>query len=78
MIMVLDTTVSRLFTLEEMMAATENFTRKIGQGGFGSVFLGKLPEGKHVDVKVHSFFSKKGVHQFQNEVILRFSSGRTY
>jgi len=69
-----DQTISRTFTLEDMIAATQNFRWKIGQGGFGSVFLGKLPNGKSIAVKVLSFFSKQGVHQFQNEVILRFLS----
>lgn len=73
-IMMPNRTISRAFTLQEMIAATENFSRKIGQGGFGSVFLGKLPNGKEIAVKVLSFFSKQGVHQFQNEVILTFLS----
>eukprot|EP00253_Pinus_taeda_P034359 PITA_34359 len=63
-------TISRAFTLEEMIAATENFSRKIGEGGFGSVFLGKLQNGKEIAVKVLSFFSRQGIHQFQNEVDL--------
>eukprot|EP00253_Pinus_taeda_P024054 PITA_24054 len=69
-IMMPNRTISRAFTLEEMIAATENFSRKIGEGGFGSVFLGKLPNGKEIAVKVLSFFSRQGVHQFQNEVDL--------
>ena len=52
---------------EEMMEATNNFSRKIGQGGFGSVFFGKLHEGTEIAVKVLTFFSQQGVHQFQNE-----------
>eukprot|EP00253_Pinus_taeda_P016644 PITA_16644 len=69
-IMMPNRAISRAFTLEEMIAATENFSRKIGEGGFGSVFLGKLPNGKEIAVKVLSFFSRQGVHQFQNEVDL--------
>jgi len=72
--MMTDRTISRAFTLQEMIAATQSFRWKIGQGGFGSVFLGKLPNGKSIAVKVFSFFFKQGVHQFQNEVILRFLS----
>jgi serine/threonine protein kinase len=53
-----------------MIAATQSFRWKIGQGGFGSVFLGKLPNGKSIAVKVLSFFSEQGIHQFQNEVDL--------
>ena len=59
---------SRAFTLEEMMEATNSFSRKIGQRGFGSVFFGKLKEGTEIAVKVLTFFSQQGVHQFQNEV----------
>jgi len=63
---------SSAFSLKEMTKATENFSRKIGQGGFGSVFFGKLPGGKEIAVKVLSLFSKQGIHEFQNEVIQRF------
>lgn len=61
---------SRAFTLEEMMTSTENFSFKIGQGGFGSVFWGKLQDGKQIAVKVLSLFSKQGYLEFLNEVIL--------
>jgi hypothetical protein len=70
MVMVLNPTKSRAFTWEEMVNATQNFNRKIGQGGFGSVFFGTLPEGNDVAVKVLSLFSKEGIHQFENEVDL--------
>jgi len=52
------------------MESTQNFNQKIGQGGFGSVFFGKLREGRDIAVKVLSLFSIEGVHQFQNEVDL--------
>ena len=69
--MVPNPTTCRAFILEEIAAATENFSRKIGQGGFGSVFFGKLPEGKEIAVKVPSSFSRQGIHEFMNEVSLR-------
>ena len=72
MTMVLKAAKSRAFTLDEVKVATENFSKKIGQGGFGSVFFGKLPEGKEIAVKVLSLFSKQGAQEFLNEVILRF------
>lgn len=62
-------TKSRAFKLTEIMESTENFHQKIGQGGFGSVFFGKLAE-KDIAVKVLSVFSREGLHQFQNEVDL--------
>jgi hypothetical protein len=70
MIMVPNPTKSRAFTLDEMIAATQNFSREIGRGGFGSVFFGELPEGKVIAVKVLSLFSRQGIHEFLNEVDL--------
>ena len=74
--MVPNSTKSRAFTLVEIRESTQNFNQKIGQGGFGSVFFGKLREGRDIAVKVLSSFSIEGVHQFQNEVILRFLNHR--
>lgn len=62
-------TKSRAFKLREIMESTQNFNQNIGQGGFGSVFFGKL-EGRDIAVKVLSVFSTEGLHQFQNEVDL--------
>ncbi|XP_059064995.1 probable LRR receptor-like serine/threonine-protein kinase At5g48740 [Cryptomeria japonica] len=70
MVNVANSSKSRAFTLEEMRMATENFTNKIGQGSFGTVFLGKLQDGKQIAVKVLSVFSKHGIDQFLNEVDL--------
>eukprot|EP00268_Persea_americana_P013290 TRINITY_DN15790_c0_g1_i11.p1 TRINITY_DN15790_c0_g1~~TRINITY_DN15790_c0_g1_i11.p1 ORF type:complete len:809 (-),score=132.88 TRINITY_DN15790_c0_g1_i11:133-2559(-) len=39
------------FSYEELRVATENFCTKLGQGGFGSVFLGTLDDGMRVAVK---------------------------
>eukprot|EP00253_Pinus_taeda_P032856 PITA_32856 len=61
---------ARAFTLDEMIAATQNFRREIGRGGFGSVFFGKLPEGEVIAVKVLSLFSRQGIQEFLNEVDL--------
>ena len=72
MTMVLKEAKSHAFTLHEVKVATKDFSKKIGQGGFGSVFFGKLPEGKEIAVKVLSLFSKQGAQEFLNEVILRF------
>eukprot|EP00253_Pinus_taeda_P009510 PITA_09510 len=70
MVVVPNPTKSRVFTLEEMIAATQTFSREIGRGGFGSVFLGKLPQGIDIAVKVLSQSSQQGVHEFLNEVDL--------
>lgn len=73
-IMVPITTKSRAFTLDELIAATQNFSREIGRGGFGSVFFGELPQGKTIAVKVLSLSSHQGIQEFLNEVIIRYSS----
>ncbi|CAI0544364.1 unnamed protein product [Linum tenue] len=39
------------YTLEDLSIATKKFTTKIGQGGFGSVYLGLLPDGTQLAVK---------------------------
>ncbi|KAL9993895.1 putative non-specific serine/threonine protein kinase [Helianthus debilis subsp. tardiflorus] len=38
------------FTYEELKTATENFTKKLGQGGFGSVFKGTLEDESKIAV----------------------------
>lgn len=50
------------FTVKDMKEATKDFTQEIGQGNSGTVFLGKLREGKVVAVKTFS-----SLPQFQNE-----------
>ncbi|KAA8540402.1 hypothetical protein F0562_024679 [Nyssa sinensis] len=39
------------FTYEELKSATQNFHRKLGGGGFGSVFEGNLSDGTKIAVK---------------------------
>ncbi|KAK1556888.1 hypothetical protein Q3G72_014015 [Acer saccharum] len=39
------------FSYEELKRATEDFQRKLGEGGFGSVFEGTLVSGEKVAVK---------------------------
>ncbi|KAH9310924.1 hypothetical protein KI387_025959, partial [Taxus chinensis] len=60
----------RSFSLLEMKIATMNFSQKIGQGGFGSVYFGKLQDGNDVAVKLLSSSSKQGVAEFLNEINL--------
>ncbi|KAK9015980.1 hypothetical protein V6N11_007067 [Hibiscus sabdariffa] len=43
---------ARIFSYKEIKAATNNFKEVIGRGSFGSVYLGKLSDGKLVAVKV--------------------------
>ncbi|OWM78283.1 hypothetical protein CDL15_Pgr015102 [Punica granatum] len=39
------------FSYTGLSQATENYSRKVGQGGFGSVYLGVLPDGTQLAVK---------------------------
>ncbi|XP_022769646.1 G-type lectin S-receptor-like serine/threonine-protein kinase SD2-5 [Durio zibethinus] len=39
------------FSFEELKSVTKNFSNKLGEGGFGSVFQGTLPSGSEVAVK---------------------------
>ncbi|PHT43647.1 hypothetical protein CQW23_17672 [Capsicum baccatum] len=39
------------FSYDDLNAATENFTKKLGEGGFGSVFEGCLEDGTKIAVK---------------------------
>uniref|UniRef100_A0A5B7BWU9 Receptor-like serine/threonine-protein kinase n=1 Tax=Davidia involucrata TaxID=16924 RepID=A0A5B7BWU9_DAVIN len=39
------------FTYRDLQTATNNFSVKLGQGGFGSVYQGALPDGTRVAVK---------------------------
>ncbi|CAL5443232.1 unnamed protein product [Camellia sinensis] len=61
-----------LFTLHSIEIATEYFSdaNKIGQGGFGPVYKGKLVNGQEIAVKRLSRSSNQGLEEFENEVIL--------
>ncbi|KAL7244065.1 hypothetical protein ACSBR1_016319 [Camellia fascicularis] len=58
--------------LATIMAATDNFSdsNKLGQGGFGIIYKGQLPDGKEVAVKRLSSVSEQGLDEFTNEVLL--------
>ncbi|GKV45296.1 hypothetical protein SLEP1_g52401 [Rubroshorea leprosula] len=58
------------FTLRQLKAATNNFDpiNKIGEGGFGPVYKGRLIDGKVIAVKQLSAKSKQGNREFVNEV----------
>ncbi|XP_057813509.2 probable LRR receptor-like serine/threonine-protein kinase At1g67720 [Cryptomeria japonica] len=61
---------SRSFSVAELRTATQDFSEEIGQGGFGTVFYGKLVDGNEIAVKVLSSSSKQGVDEFLNEIDL--------
>jgi len=58
------------FTYEELSAATNGFddSKLIGQGGFGYVHKGVLPNGKEVAVKSLKAGSGQGEREFQAEI----------
>jgi len=58
------------YSLSELQVATSNFASRIGSGGFGIVYYGKLSDGKEIAVKVPSNDSYQGKKQFRNEVSL--------
>ncbi|PHU11749.1 putative LRR receptor-like serine/threonine-protein kinase [Capsicum chinense] len=58
------------FTLAELERATKDFEKKVGSGGFGVVYYGKLKDGKEIAVKVLKNNSLQVKREFSNEVAL--------
>ncbi|XP_030520042.2 cysteine-rich receptor-like protein kinase 29 [Rhodamnia argentea] len=60
------------FDFSTIIAATDNFSdsNKLGQGGFGAVYMGKLPNGREFAVKRLSQNSSEMEVEFRNEVML--------
>ncbi|XP_029130278.1 G-type lectin S-receptor-like serine/threonine-protein kinase At1g11300 [Cajanus cajan] len=61
-----------LFDFERVARATNNFhlSNKLGQGGFGPVYKGKLQDGQEIAVKRLSRASGQGLEEFMNEVVV--------
>ncbi|VVA40040.1 PREDICTED: G-type lectin S-receptor [Prunus dulcis] len=61
-----------VFSYASVVAATTNFSEenKLGQGGFGPVYKGKLVTGREIAVKRLSRCSGQGTSEFKNELIL--------
>ncbi|WZZ28039.1 hypothetical protein YC2023_011440 [Brassica napus] len=59
------------FEMNTIETATNNFSlsNKLGQGGFGSVYKGKLQDRKEIAVKRLSSSSGQGKEEFMNEII---------
>ncbi|KAL9401709.1 hypothetical protein Peur_005558 [Populus x canadensis] len=60
------------FSFETLLSATKDFhpTHKLGEGGFGPVFKGKLDDGREIAVKKLSHSSNQGKKEFMNEAKL--------
>lgn len=60
------------FDFPTIKAATDNFSiaNKLGQGGFGAVYKGKLQNGQEIAVKRLSTNSGQGDQEFMTEVLL--------
>ncbi|XP_052733889.1 cysteine-rich receptor-like protein kinase 10 isoform X1 [Vigna angularis] len=54
-----------------ILQSTDNFSEasKLGEGGFGPVYKGNLPDGRQIAVKRLSKFSGQGSEEFNNEVM---------
>ncbi|GMI85945.1 receptor-like kinase in flowers 1 [Hibiscus trionum] len=63
-------TPSGTFTLKQIKVATNDFdpAYKIGEGGFGPVYKGQLPDGTKIAVKQLSSKSRQGNREFLNEI----------
>jgi hypothetical protein len=61
------------FALSEIEDATDKFERRIGSGGFGIVYYGKLADGREIAVKLLTNDSYQGIREFLNEVCFCFS-----
>nr|XP_043628155.1 G-type lectin S-receptor-like serine/threonine-protein kinase At1g67520 [Erigeron canadensis] len=61
-----------LFSFTRIMTATDDFSveNKLGEGGFGPVYKGKLSDGREIAIKRLSRTSGQGLVEFKNELIL--------
>ncbi|CAN6229703.1 unnamed protein product [Urochloa humidicola] len=61
---------SPLVEFSTVYSATNNFSDKLGEGGFGPVYKGILPDGQEIAIKRLSKSSSQGLEEFKNEVMV--------
>ncbi|KAG8036290.1 hypothetical protein GUJ93_ZPchr0182g2750 [Zizania palustris] len=63
---------SLLIDLSTLREATDNFAErnKLGEGGFGAVYKGVLPQGREIAVKRLSQSSGQGIEELKTELVL--------
>nr|XP_048322785.1 wall-associated receptor kinase-like 1 [Ziziphus jujuba var. spinosa] len=63
---------AKIFTAEELQRATDGYnqSRFIGQGGYGRVYKGMLPDGSIVAVKMSKAIDRNQIDQFINEIVI--------
>ncbi|CAO1941743.1 unnamed protein product [Urochloa humidicola] len=63
---------SLIIDLAILRATTENFDegKKLGEGGFGAVYKGVLPNGREIAVKRLSQSSRQGIKELKTELVL--------
>ncbi|AES62876.1 cysteine-rich RLK (receptor-like kinase) protein [Medicago truncatula] len=58
---------TKRYCYSEIKKVTDSFKHKLGQGGFGSVYKGRLHDGRYVAVKILNELKDSG-EEFMNEV----------